>query len=289
MSAISDDVAELIARMERATEANFCTMGRAGSTVVLDRSLADEVMITGDLHGHRENFERILRTADLAHHPGRHLVLQEVCHGGPVYPQDGGCMSHLLLEEIARLVIEYPDRIHFLLGNHELAELSDYPIQKNRRMLNLVFRIGMQHRYGSHATKVRESYCPFLRSCPLAIRLPGGVFLSHSIPERTDQRGFDAALFKRSLKKAEYQRHEGPLFDMVWGRDYRPENARAFAQAVDAKVLINGHEPCETGYFVPNEYQIIIDCCGDNACYVIVPTDREYTQAEIVGKIRRLE
>jgi hypothetical protein len=209
--------------MEQATEANFCTMGRSGSTVVLDRAVAEEVMITGDLHGHRENFERILKTADLDHHPGRHLVLQEVCHGGPVYPQNGGCMSHQLLEEIARLVIDYPDRVHFLLGNHELAEVSDYPIQKNRRMLNLVFRIGMQHRYGASTAKVREAYGSFLRSCPLAIRLPGGVFLSHSIPERADQRAFDPGLFKRSLKAAEYQRHEGPLFDMVWGRDYRPK------------------------------------------------------------------
>ena len=289
MPASPNDVAELISMLERATEANFCTMGRSGSTVVLDRRLADEVMVTGDLHGNRENFERILKTADLDHHPGRHLVLQEVCHGGPVYPQDGGCMSHQLLEEVASLIVKYPDRVHFLLGNHELSEVSDYPIQKNRRMLNLVFRIGMQHCYGAATAKVREAYCPFLRSCPLAIRLPGGVFLSHSIPQHVDEHGFDAGLLKRSVKASEFQQHEGPVFDLVWGRDYRPENARAFAQAVDARVLINGHEPCDAGYFTPNEFQIIIDCCGASACYITVPTDREYSYAELVERIRKLE
>lgn len=288
MSAIPDDVAEMIALMERATEANYCTMGRSGTVVVLDRTLAEEVMITGDLHGNRENFERILKTADLNHHPGRHLVLQEVCHGGPVYPKDGGCMSYQLLEEVAGLIVQYPDQVHFLLGNHELSEVSDYPIQKNRRMLNLVFRIGMQHRYGSNTGKVREAYYPFLRSCPLAMRLPGGVFLSHSIPQNTDEHGFDITLFKHPPKADQYQQHTGPLFDLVWGRDYRPENARAFAELVGARVLINGHEPCDAGYMVPNEHQIIIDCCGDNACYVIVPTDRDYSQAEIVERIRKL-
>ena len=289
MSATPDDVAELIAVMERATEANFCTPGRSGNTVVLDRQLAQDVMVTGDLHGHRENFERILKTADLEHHPGRHLVLQEVCHGGPVYPQNAGCMSHQLLEEIARLMVEYSSRVHFLLGNHELSELSEYPIQKNRRMLNLVFRLGMQQRYGPDTGKVREAYHSFFRSCPLAIRLPGGIFLSHSIPQRVDQRGFDARLFERPLDPEEYQQHRGPVFELVWGRDYRPENARAFAQLVGARVLVNGHEPCNPGYFVPNDFQIILDCCGTAACCVIVPTDREYSHAELVERIQKLD
>ena len=36
-----------------------------------------------------------------------------------------------------------------LLGNHELAELVGFPIQKNHRILNLVFRIGLEQRYGA--------------------------------------------------------------------------------------------------------------------------------------------
>ena len=51
-------------------------------------------MVTGDLHGHRRNFNLIRRIAASDNIPERHLVLQEVCHGGPTYPQNGGCMSH---------------------------------------------------------------------------------------------------------------------------------------------------------------------------------------------------
>ncbi|MFB0525261.1 MAG: hypothetical protein ACETVZ_06945, partial [Phycisphaerae bacterium] len=41
------------------------------------------LILSGDIHGHRRNFERIVTFADLAHKPDRHVVLQEIIHGGP--------------------------------------------------------------------------------------------------------------------------------------------------------------------------------------------------------------
>jgi len=75
----------------------------------------------------------------------------------------------------------------------------------------------------------------------------------------------------------------------VWGRDDRPENAEAFAVQVGAEALINGHEPCPAGYDTPNSRQTILDCCNDKACYVILPLDRDWTQARIVERIGRLK
>src|SRR5262249_9222601 len=156
---------------------------------------------------------------------------------------------------------EYPDRVHFLMSNHELSEMIDYPIVKGRRMLNLLFRCGLQERFGAAAELIRQAYLPFLRSCPLAVRLPGGVFICHSLPEAVDRGGFDATIFERPLENADFQEH-GPVFQLVWGRDYRSENADAFADLVQAKTIINGHEPCPEGFRVPNPHQIILDCCG---------------------------
>ena len=277
----------VIAAFGEATEANWQTPGREGNVIVLTPALGDEVLVTGDLHGHRRNLNLIRNIAALERHPRRHLVLQEVCHGGPTYPRGGGCMSHALLEDVARLKVRYPERVHFLLGNHELAELTDYPIQKNKQMLNVLFRVGLQHMYGAAGERVREALMPFLRSCPLAVRLPQGVFISHSVPERVDRRKFDATIFTRRLEPADYAERTG-VFQLVWGRDYRPENARAFAKLVGASVLINGHEPCSEGFSVPNDTQIIIDCCGDTACYVILPLGRPGTHAQIVAHIRKL-
>lgn len=287
MVASFEYIEKIIATYGEATEANLRTPGREGNVVELPSTSGGEVMITGDLHGHRRNFNLIRKLADLAAHPKRHLVLQEVCHGGPTYPSNGGCMSHAMLEDVAKLKVEFPHRVHFLLGNHELAELTDYPIQKNKQMLNLSFRLGLQNMYGPATEKVREAYFPFLRSCPLAVRLGAAVFICHSIPEQVDCRPFDATIFSRDIDPGEYFERSG-IFELVWGRDYRQKNAEAFAEVVDAEVLINGHEPCEEGFNSPNRRQVILDCCADKACYVVLPTDRDLTHADIVERVRRL-
>ncbi len=261
---------------------------REGNVVVIDPESVDEVMITGDLHGNRHNFNAIRRIADLRNQPRRHLILQEVCHGGPTYPVNGGCMSHTLLEDVAKMVTEFPGRVHFLLGNHELSELTDYPIQKNNQMLNLLFRLGLQQAYGAAADKVREASFPFIQSCPLAVRLPGGVFCSHSIPQGSDTSPFDTSVFQRELETADFHGRSA-VFDLVWGRDYREDNADAFATQVKAEVLINGHEPCTDGFSTPNSRQVIVDCCNDKACYVLLPTDQSWNQSQVVARIAKLK
>ncbi len=280
-------IENMIAAFQQATEANCKTPGREGNVIVLTPELGEEVMVTGDLHGHRRNFNMIRNLAALDQHPRRHLILQEVCHGGPTYPQNGGCMSHTVLEDVARLKVKYPDRVHFILGNHELAELTDYPIQKNRQMLNLLFRWGLQQMYGPAADKIREAMLPFLQSSPLAVRLPHGIFISHSLPEFVDTHKFDKSIFARQLETIDYLERTG-VFQLVWGRDYRQENARAFAELVGAAVLINGHEPCPEGFLVPNSYQLILDCCAAKAAYVILPIGTPLSQAEIVARVQKL-
>ena len=289
MVASIEYIERTIENYKKATLANQNTPGREGTVDSITTDMADEVMITGDLHGHRRNLVLIRRIADLANNPRRHLVVQEVCHGGPTYPQNGGCMSHGMLEEVTKLKIEFPDQVHFILGNHELAELTEYPIQKNKKMLNLLFRLGLQQMYGPATEKVREAYLPFFESCPLAVRLPGGLFISHSIPEDAASDKFDRSIFTRQPEPLEYL-ERGSIFDLVWGRDYSEENAAAFAKIVDAKVLINGHDPCpEEGYRVPNNYQVIVDCCSDTAAYLMLPIKNGLSQAEVIQRIHPLK
>ena len=290
-------IERIIEQYKQAAAANLSTPGRfdpradaaeMGTVVTVTAEMADEVMITGDLHGHRRHFNAIRKIAALSDNPRRHLVLQEVCHGGPAYPQGGGCMSHTMLEDVAKLKVAFPKQVHFLMGNHELAEITEYPIQKNKQMLNLSFRMGMQHMYGPATDKVREAYVEFLQSCPLAVRLPHGEFISHSVPEDADKPGFDKTIFSRPIDPVEmYERSS--IFDLLWGRDYRLENAEAFAKMVDARILINGHEPCAEGFSAPNDMQIILDCCGDKGSYLILPTGSELSHSQIVERIESLD
>lgn len=287
MVASIEYIEEVVSTYEAAAAANWKTAGREGNVVQLSPELAAEVMVTADVHGHRRNFNLIKQHADLEANPGRHLILQEVCHGGPTYPTNGGCMSHSMLEDVAKLKVAYPDRVHFILSNHELAELTDYPILKSKKMLNLMFRLGMQEVYGAATERVRAAYIEFLRSCPLAVRLSNRVWISHSAPEGVDRRGFDTSIFTRELDAGDLQEH-GDVFDLVWGRDYRPENAAAFARLVDADILIHGHDPCPCGFRVPNDRQIILDCCAEKATYLIVPVAEKLSHAELVERIRKL-
>ncbi|MGE3406146.1 MAG: metallophosphoesterase [Pirellulales bacterium] len=287
MVASIEYIEQVLANVEAAAEANETTPGREGNVIELTSELADDVLISADLHGHRRNFNQILKQADLAHHPRRHLVMQEVCHGGPTYPDNGGCMSHTMLEDVCKLKAQFPDRFHFLLSNHEWAELTEYPILKGKRMLNLMFRMGLAEAYGPAGEKIRESFAPFLRSLPLGVRLPGDVLVCHSAPEHVDTEGWDHTLFDRPLDASDWKEHSD-LFWLLWGRDYRPDNARAFAKKAKAKVLIHGHDPCPEGFRVPNDTQIILDCCSDKACCVLLPVGPALTQQEIVERIKKL-
>lgn len=271
-----------------AAAANRACKGRRGNVVHLAPDNAFDVMIVADLHGNRLNYSKLLTIADLANQPRRHLIMQEVCHGGPSYPgESGGCMSHLLLEDCIRLKTEFPERFHFILSNHELAELSDFPICKSRQMLNLLFRSGINEMYGPAGEIVRAAYLDFLASCPLAVRLPAGVFISHSCPDRCDSEPFDTSVFERPLSNGDFEAGT-PAFRLVWGRDFRSANADAFARQVGAEVLIHGHEPCESGFSAPNKRQVILDGCCSEATYLILPVGPKLSQADIISRIKPL-
>jgi hypothetical protein len=197
-------------------------------------------------------------------------------------------MSHLLLEDVARLKIAFPDRFHFLLSNHEWAEMTDFPIAKSNKLLNLEFRCGLQKMYGEAAEDVRAALNEFVATCPLAVRIAREVVVCHSAPARIQECGFDVELLHRPLTEVDYCPY-GDLFRLLWGRDFSEANGKAFAALVQARVLIHGHEPCPQGFCVPNRFQIILDCSSNPGSYVSVPTDRCLSHAEIVKRVRLFE
>ncbi len=287
MVATIEYIERVIDTFAKATRANTNHPARMGNVIELTKDVANEIMVTADLHGHRANFNRIRQIADLGAHPRRHLVLQEVCHGGPTYPISGGCMSHQMLEDVASLKAKFPEQVHFLISNHELAEMTDYPIVKHGKMLNLMFRFGMQEMYGPATNKVREAFVPFLKTLPLAIRVPEGIWISHTVPDKVDQAKFATEIFDRPLRDDDFV-EDSPLFSFVWGRDFRQQNADAFAEQVNAKILIHGHEPSSDGYSAPNSRQVILDCSADQAKYVILPVGESLTQEDVISRIRPL-
>jgi hypothetical protein len=271
--------ARLLTMLRAATQAFRDTPGRRGRTVALDE--AAEVFATGDLHGNVENFRLILAKADLRSHPRRHLVLQEVIHGPFSYP-DGSDKSHQLLDLLAALKCQHPRQVHFLPGNHELAQATNRLIGKGDIDQNELFRAGVRVAYSPRDDEIYAAYLDLLAIVPLALRTPNRIYLSHSLPAAKQLPNFDPALLERDEMEEEDLEYGGVVHSLVWGRDLSAANAAAYLQKVDADLLITGHIPCDQGFAVPNDRQLILDSLGTPACYCLFPTDCRLTQADLV-------
>jgi hypothetical protein len=274
------DPERLLRTLHRAVQAVDATPGRKGRTIDLQHVV--EVLAAGDLHGNVDNFSRLLAKAELARNPGRHLVVQELIHGDFLYP-DGSDRSHQLIDLFSALKCQFPNQVHFLLGNHELAEWQGEWIAKGERDLSPSFYAGIEQAYGARAAEVYETYRKLFARTPVAIRTPNRVYLSHSTPSARRLGHFDRTVLETDDAHPSQFKPGGAIHALVWGRDISEENVRAFLQAVDADFVITGHIPCPQGFDAPNPYQLILDSTGAPAAYCLFPTDRPLTQGELMS------
>ena len=110
--------------------------GPPGGVITLET--AEEVMVVGDLHGNIPAFKQGAELAALDQQSRRGTSSSRSWSTGKLmYPDDGGDRSHQLVDLVAALKCQYPDRVHLILGNHELSELTGRIIGKDGEALNL--------------------------------------------------------------------------------------------------------------------------------------------------------
>jgi Calcineurin-like phosphoesterase len=279
------DPTRLLRTLTQAIESFRNTPGRRGRMVRTEN--AGEVLAAGDLHGNVENFRLLLEKAQLGKNPHRHLILQELIHGPFRYPT-GGDKSHQLVDLLAALKCQYPLQVHLLLGNHELAQWTGQAIAKSESELNASFREGLDTAYGARATAIYAAYLQLFAVVPLAVRTPNRIFLSHSLPKAARLEHFDAAILERETHEEHDLRPGGAIHALLWGRDTSPTTVERFLQKVDAELLVTGHIPCQRGFDVPNDRQLILDCMGAPACYGLIPLNRPLTHQQLVDCIQTL-
>jgi hypothetical protein len=279
------DPQKMLAILKKATELFRATPGRKGGLVTLGVS-AEEVMVVGDLHGNIPAFRQVLIAADLGNHPRRHLVLQELVHGNKHYPDDQGDKSHQLVDIVCALKCQYPDRVHLILGNHELSELTGRPIAKAGIALNALFRIGIKTAYGDSADAIYQAYQTLFASLPLAVRTSNRVFLCHTIPDPIDLEEFDASIFDAEIWAPQAMARHGAVYAVTWGRNIEADNIDRFARIVDADWFITGHQPCEEGYRQANHRQIIVDGTEPYPAYCLFPTQKEASVESLLKCVR---
>jgi hypothetical protein len=243
-----------------------------------------EVWMTGDIHDHRRNFEKLIKHADLGNNPQRHLVLHELIHGDH-YDASGAEGSWRTLYEAAQLKCDYPNQIHFLLANHDLAQIHGEGISKSGVSVCESFNAGVNRDFPSGGTNVTVAITEFLLSLPLAIRTPSGLLFTHSLPTDDQIAKFDFTVFDRPLTGPDYKRRVGPVYQLIWGRHMTPAGVDAFAERMGVKLIVTGHQPQETGYAVNGDKHLIIASDHNHGVYLPIDLAADYTMDELTERL----
>ena len=244
-------VAETFARVARMLADDAAREGNC-----LHFGSGEEIIYVGDIHGHRANLAKVIRFADLAGRPHRRLVLQELIHGGTPDPS-GGDRSVEVLLRAARLKLSFPDRVFFLLANHDVAQVAGQEITKDGRGMCKAFRAGLENNFGADAEEVCAAIGELLLAQPLAARCANGAFLSHSLPSPHRMELIDWDILRRPYRQEDLQRG-GSLYEWTWGRGHTPEQLAELSGILGARLFLLGHQPVESGWEIRHGREIIL-------------------------------
>ncbi|MDB5348995.1 MAG: hypothetical protein JWN86_242 [Planctomycetota bacterium] len=282
------DPQKILATIRRATDLSRATPGRVGAVVHLGGEVED-VVVMGDLHGHIHNFAGLMTVAALGKHPTRHLVVQELVHDPRTDPDgEAGDLSHRLVDLVCALKCQFPDRVHYLPGNHELSELTGRSIAKNGVPLNALFRKGIETTYGTMAGPIRAAYDELFRALPLAVKTVNRIFLCHTIPDAQFLDTFDVSVLTAEDWPLESLERGSAVYAMTWGRDTAIETAERFAELVDADLFICGHQPCDEGFRRANDRLLILDGTDPLPVYCRFPARGPVTMDALVAGVKSI-
>ena len=242
LAQLAREIGSLMAREERLGDAQVI-----GRLVKLPRT--GRAVVIGDIHGDLVSLQHILRDSQFVERAsaGEDLWLIFLGDYG-----DRGERSPEVYYVVLKLKELFPERVVLLRGNHEgppdlLASPHDLPY-------HLIAKFGRDE--GLEAYLAIRGLWDSLYTAALAEGL--AIMLHGGAPSRA--RSLDDVAFA-------HKRHpeEPHLEEILWsdprdgitgaypswrgaGRLFGPDVTRRFLLTVGARVLIRGHEPCETGY-----------------------------------------
>jgi len=274
----------IIDLLNRGVEASNADKFRRGNLVHLPAD--GSLIITGDIHGHRRNFERIVAFADLAENPNRHVVLQEIIHGGPE-DAEGGCLSYKLLFDVVRYKLRFPDRVHIIMGNHDTAFINNSEVMKNGKEMNRAMHLALEREFREASSDVELAIRQFLFSQPLAVRCDNRIWVSHSLPGDRFVDKFDQQILDKQLKINDVVR-PGSAYLLTWGRKHSQALLDKMARLFDVDIFILGHQWQEEGWCQAGKNLIIIASDHDHGCFLSIDLVKSYTVEELFESIMPL-
>src|SRR5206468_1282953 len=127
---------------------------------------------------------------------------------GDHYDTKGCEDSWRTLYRAAELKCDFPDQVHFLLANHDLAQIQGFGIMKAGQSVCEAFTAGVKRDFAASGggSSVNVAITEFLLYLPLAIRTHTGIFFCQSLPTAEQISVYDYSVFEPDLTPADYQR-----------------------------------------------------------------------------------
>lgn len=245
---------------------------------------AGQVVMTGDMHGHVRNFEKLQRFCQLDRSPGRYVILHELIHREVAGTDDVDDSIDLLLRA-AQWKCEFPDNVFFLQSNHELAQLRGQEITKGGRSVLYDFATGIERRFGDGRNRVLAAVSEYIAALPLAARTGNGVFMCHSLPDPLLLSNFDLSIFERIPSDQELS-PGGAAYALVWGRFQTPGEIDDFARRLGVEHFVIGHTPQEFGHAHIGR-MIILASDHNHGAFLPIDLARKYSGDELEASIRK--
>jgi len=245
-----------------------------------------ELWMTGDLHDHRRNFDKLVKASDLGNNPQRHLILHELIHGDH-YDASGAEESWITLYRAAELKCDFPEQVHFLLANHDLAQIHGKGIMKAGLSVCEAFTKGVKRAFDGQHNVATVAISEFLLSLPLAVRTQNGIFCCHSLPTDDQIDNFDYTIFDRPLAGPDYAQRTGPVYQLIWGRHMSAETVDKFAEKVAADLILNGHQPQESGYATNGDKQLILASDHNQGVFLPIDLAEKYDLETLVSRLQK--
>ncbi len=241
------------------------------------------LIITGDIHGHRRNLERIVTFADLLNNPDRHVVLQEIIHGGP-QDSEGGCLSYRLLFDAVRYKLSFPDQVHIIMGNHDTTFINSSQVMKNGKEMNRSMNLAMDREFQQAGADIKLAMRQFLLSQPLAVRCDNRIWLSHSLPGDLYVDKFDLQILQKQLEIGDCKK-PGSAYLLTWGRRHSQALLDKMAELFDVDTFVLGHQPQQQGWSQAGKNLIIIASNHNHGCLLPINLTESYTIKQLIDSI----
>ena len=234
-----------------------------------------EIIVTGDIHGHRRNFEKTIAFANLQKFSNRHLILQEIIHGGPENSH-GGCISYQLLFDAIRYKMRFPERVHIIMGNHDTSYINDSEVMKNGREMNRAMRSAIDMEFGADSERVKQTLKNYILSQPLAVKCANRIWISHSLPTKRFLDKFDKEIFDRPLEQADTTK-PGSVYLLTWGRRHSQALLDEMSEKLDVDIFVLGHQPQDQGFSIAGRNLIILSSEHNHGCLLPIDLSKSYT------------